>query len=135
MVDPVPKFTPPAMVTMFNPIVPLMVPFPAKAMVPFPAVKVDVPFASVPPEAKLSVPPVVMSIVPPLVKVPVTVIAPDAPNVIPDEAFIIRLVKVVFVAAALRVILLATVTIELASGTALPNHVEPVFQSAAAVVM
>jgi hypothetical protein len=70
-----------------------------------------------------------------LVRVPVTVIAPDAPNVIPDEAFIVRLLKVVFVAAALRVILLATVTFEPASGTAFPNQVEPVFQSVAALVM
>ena len=135
MVDPLPKFTPPAIVTLLKPIVPLMVPVPAKAIVPVPAVKTDVPFANVTPEAKLIVPPVVISTAPPLVRVPVTVIAPDAPNVIPDEAFIVRLLKVVFVAAALRVILLATVTFEPASGTAFPNQVEPVFQSVAALVM
>jgi hypothetical protein len=75
-----PTSTPPATVTLLNPIVPVMVPEPANATVPLPLVKVLVPFAKVPPDAMVSVPPAVITTDPLLVRV-VVVNAPLAPKV------------------------------------------------------
>jgi hypothetical protein len=100
-----PKFTPPARVTLLKPTVPVIVADPANATVPEPAVKVAEPFARVDPLPMVSVPPLDITTEPPFVNVPLTVIAPDAPKVIPDEVLMFKFPKVVLVAAELRVIL------------------------------
>ncbi len=123
----------PFSVRLFSEIVPLSVPAPVKITVPAPAVKVEVPFASVPAAPTVSIPPAVIMIEPLLLVVPDTFIEPDAPNVRDDDAFIVS-AEILFVAAAFNVMAWAIVTDELATGTAAPSQVEAVFQSVAALV-
>ncbi len=131
IVDVVPKLTPPARVTLLNPIVPVTVAVPAKATVPVPLVKVLDPLANVPPDAIVSVPPDVITIEPLLVTV-VVVNAPLAPKVSDFVLFTVT-EDGAFVTEAFTVTAWSIVTVALAGGTAPPNQVDVEFQSPACV--
>lgn len=132
-VEAVPKFTPPANVTLLNPIVPVTVPVPANATVPLPPVKKEVPLAKVPPDTIVKVPPEVITMEPLLVTV-VAVNAPLAPKV-SDFVLFTVIEDGAFVTEAFTVTAWSIVTVALAGGNAPPNQVEVEFQSPACVEM
>ena len=106
IVDAVPKFTPPPIVTLAKVMVPVTVPVPAKATVPVPPVKVLAPLAKVPPLAMVRVPPLVITTEPLLVKV-VVVRVP-----VPEGLFNVRdLVLFTVIAVIALATALFTVTI------------------------
>ena len=131
MVEADPKFIPPAISTSLKMIVPEIVPVPANETLPEPRVKVLVPFANVPPAAMFNVPPSVITTEPLLVTV-VAVKEPLAPKV-SDFVLLIVTEEGTLVAVLLTVTAWLIVTVEPATGTALPNQVVVVFQSVAAL--